>query len=311
MLILKIMSEALVLKRGFLAIILVILMFSLFEFSACAANAQTDVHYIRTGEELMIIDSYPNDTYYLMNNIVVTGSVDTMCGDSDTPFTGVLDGKGFTITYFNVESGQETVAIFGYSSGTIKSVKFSNCRIESSNPTAIVGGIVAYNSGTIADCSFSGIIMLGNEEVKGKGIAAINYGSISGCSDNTLTYKNPSLPPNSSDNVYSEITVSETNSLESNSAANNSSFEYNADNTNSVNENGSKQSSTQMETSSERQNAEKFFNEKKYEQEPKMSKATVVILTTIVCVGLSSLGAISIYQEIKITRRKKKDKKSD
>lgn len=99
---------------------------------ACYTNAENSNHY--TGKY-----------FKLANNIVFDGTENnytTIGNSASRPFSGTLDGQGYTISGINI-SADGNQGLFGaVRNGTIKNVKLSNSTITSTS-SASVGGIVA------------------------------------------------------------------------------------------------------------------------------------------------------------------------
>ena len=67
---------------------------------------------VRTVNDLLAINNAPDGKYILMNNIGLSGTWEGLCSD-DEPFTGVLDGNGYTVSNMaNYCIGQEGKSIF-------------------------------------------------------------------------------------------------------------------------------------------------------------------------------------------------------
>ena len=76
-------------------------------------------------------------------------------GSPETPFAGVFDGNGFTISRINISSSGNYVGLFGYCSGTIKNLGLASGTItanSTSDSSAYVGALVGWLSGTIDNC---------------------------------------------------------------------------------------------------------------------------------------------------------------
>jgi len=148
--------------------------------------------YIIENEEQLIklvTNEYPLSSHYKLNNDItlITKSWKPIGIDSNTVFTGVFNGNGHKITNLNVEVNSfENIGLFFKNSGTI-----SNLTVQTGS-TGIIGnkytGIIASsNSGTINNCSVSGLIFTQNTSDKDAslgGIVGINTGTISNCESN-------------------------------------------------------------------------------------------------------------------------------
>ena len=109
----------------------------------------------------------------------VLGADITIDASSWTPisnFTGTFDGDGKTITWSGTTSSQNNFSIFGTSSGTIQNLSVKGSLVASG--LSNVGGIVAYNTGTVSHCNNFGNIT-GYARVGG--IVGENAGTITSC----------------------------------------------------------------------------------------------------------------------------------
>ncbi len=115
-------------------------------------------------------------------------------GNETTPFKGTFDGKGKNINNIYINSLESDKGLFGTNNGTIQNVNISNSNIIGIN---IVGGICAYNYGTISYCKNEGSIKgicYGRYSTTSKeykypnisGIVASNYGTIEKCYNNGI-----------------------------------------------------------------------------------------------------------------------------
>lgn len=118
--------------------------------AATAINACNDLHSISLSGD-----------YELGSTIDCTGVTFTPIGTSGTPFTGTFDGKGFSITHFEIITGGSLsgVGVFGYSSGTIKNLTIVDATINTPNSFS-VGLAVGQNlsGGTVDNVHTSGSV---------------------------------------------------------------------------------------------------------------------------------------------------------
>lgn len=98
-------------------------------------------------------------------------------GRSSRPFMGTFDGNGHKLTNLYFEGESEYRGLFGYvgESAVIKNLSVSG----SVSTSSYVGGIVAYNNGTIENCC-SDVTVTATGEYAG-GIAGYNVGTITDC----------------------------------------------------------------------------------------------------------------------------------
>lgn len=90
-------------------------------------------------------------------------------------YEGRFDGNGHTISglYCNYKGNHQ--GLFGNSTGIITNLAIQDSYVNGGD---LVGGICAYNGGTIANCSFNGVVV-GKESVGG--LVGENYGEMENC----------------------------------------------------------------------------------------------------------------------------------
>lgn len=158
--------------------------------------------------------------YKLIDNISMDNVSISPIGTIETPFTGVFDGNGYTISNFSIVSIKydeknktlaPTTGLFGTigEKGTIQNLNLTNISVKSivtndglypqmSNNIYYVGGIAGYNKGIIKNCTIQNSTIVVNRlkdckesrniEMLIGGIAGDNRGTISYCSlsDSTI-----------------------------------------------------------------------------------------------------------------------------
>lgn len=130
----------------------------------------TDVIEIESAEELAKIGvdttNYPvNGNYKLVNNITLSGEWTPLC-TANTPFTGIFDGNGYTIsglTVSNTNIESETfIGMFINVSGTVKNLTLDTVSITASVSKARfdIGAISAQlgDNASILNCTVNGTI---------------------------------------------------------------------------------------------------------------------------------------------------------
>lgn len=104
-------------------------------------------------------------------------------GNASTPFTGTLDGKGYTINDIMINlPGTDNVGLFGYTSmsSNIRDVGLNSCAVTGGNNVGILAG---YNGGNISS-SFAeqiNVTGMGNDSSGSGGLVGTNGGTIGGC----------------------------------------------------------------------------------------------------------------------------------
>ena len=151
--------------------------------SLAGSGTESDPFVISTPEDMQAIssDNTENACYKLANDIDLTEWIETNSStDGWIPVTlrGTLDGDGHTISglWCNAENG----GLFDklVPGAAVKNVKVSIADGKAVKGTAIVGGIVAINKGTVEGCMVTGTIEGGAYT---GGIAGQNNGIVSKC----------------------------------------------------------------------------------------------------------------------------------
>jgi triacylglycerol esterase/lipase EstA (alpha/beta hydrolase family) len=116
---------------------------------------------INTIQDLQNINSNLAGSYGLGGNIDATGfNFTPIGGNYNSPFTGVLDGKGYTINNLIINTGFY-VGLFSHLTGQVKNINLTNASIQNGVNTGanpFVGGIAGANSGSITNSSVTGTI---------------------------------------------------------------------------------------------------------------------------------------------------------
>ena len=127
----------------------------------------------------------PNGKYVLTADIDCEGlALPTIGANSTTPFRGVFEGQGYTISNYTLTNSQYT-GLFGYNMGTIRNLNLSNfsISIETMSTDVIVGGIAGCNAGVIQRCSVTNASIYVKLNVTRYGglITGKNTGTIENC----------------------------------------------------------------------------------------------------------------------------------
>jgi GH24 family phage-related lysozyme (muramidase) len=91
--------------------------------------------------------------YVLGANINASGFSFIPIGTSSAPFTGTLDGNGYTISNITINGGSDYTGLFGDNAGTIQNLGLTNESVAGGN---VVGGLAGYNSGIISNSFVTG-----------------------------------------------------------------------------------------------------------------------------------------------------------
>ncbi|MBQ3084651.1 MAG: hypothetical protein IJC46_04275 [Clostridia bacterium] len=147
---------------------------------------------ITSQAELAAIANNLSGKYILTKNITLTEDFAPIATDPDAPFEGILDGAGYTI--YNLSVSVETVnttvgGLFGYNAGTVCNLNLADATVTVdgmdpyANTYTYAGGIAAVNSGTIEGCSISGSVCGSSTTLTAYvgGIVGENKGTVSKC----------------------------------------------------------------------------------------------------------------------------------
>lgn len=130
-----------------------------------------------SGLELLIQE--PDAKFRLTADIDLGGAEWTPIGNAETPFTGELDGCGYSISNFTVAESETLAGFFGVMSGTIKDLNLKNVSLSAESGT--MGGIAAVCSGTLEGCSISGTMTAGENAVAGGLVGSADGATLSKC----------------------------------------------------------------------------------------------------------------------------------
>lgn len=127
--------------------------------TSVSAFAQTEIN---DEEGLKTIAKNLNGHYVLTQNITLSDDEWTPIGTSDHPFTGTLDGKGFTIKGLTVGNGAKddsnnNKAFFGFTKdATVENIAFTNAVVKGHNQAAIV--VAQATSSKLSNIYVSGVV---------------------------------------------------------------------------------------------------------------------------------------------------------
>lgn len=191
-------------KRILSLLLCLVMVLGMLPVSALAAD-ETEKIEISTSEDLNAIRNNLSGYYILTDDIDLSdwGSW-TPIGDESAPFTGTLDGDGYTISNLKIDMDEETdeagttryAGLFGrVEGGTIGNLGLSNADIsfaydgKESSSYIDVGGIAAYiENGAINCCFFTGTIeatVVNDAFVRAAGIVGVAVNSkINDCFSN-------------------------------------------------------------------------------------------------------------------------------
>ncbi len=168
---------------------------------AAAESDFSDYTPIATKQALASIGANLSGRYVLTQNLEFTpadfapdgafynnGAGFLPIGSSRTPFSGVLEGDGHTITGLtqSLSGGQELLAgLFGMVSGSVRNLSLAQGSVTLT-ASGYAGLLTAANSGSIENCRVEGEVRLSpagrpDFEATAGGVAGINMGRIAHC----------------------------------------------------------------------------------------------------------------------------------
>ena len=131
--------------------------------------------------------------YILVRDIDLENVNWTPIGTQTSPFTGELNGNGYTVHNFKVTTGIKDssccfAGLIGYNSGTIKNIRVEEfyISIRTGSTYVYAGGLVGYNTGTIIDCTINYNYISGSAFFASQNGNASYAGGISGANTGTI-----------------------------------------------------------------------------------------------------------------------------
>lgn len=122
-----------------------------------ADGTQEHPYIIRTKEELQAVNEDLSAYYILGDNIDLTDFTFTPIGTQEEPFTGNIDGTGYTISNLSIDQQEnDNIGLFSCNNGTISNITLENITVKGKSN---VGGLVGYNTGTVTNCMVSGSVI--------------------------------------------------------------------------------------------------------------------------------------------------------
>jgi hypothetical protein len=145
---------------------------------AGGSGTSGDPYEISTCQQLQNMSKDLDAYYELVSDVDCSGFDYSSVGDDSNRFTSVLDGQNHTVNNLTINEGySDYVGLIGYlgSGGEVKDVGVVNADITGSY---YVGGLVAYNSGSVSGSYSTGSISGSYYPVGG--LVGYNSGSVSG-----------------------------------------------------------------------------------------------------------------------------------
>ena len=140
------------------------------EAAAISGSGTAESPYVITSAaELQAVNDDLDAYYVLGNNISLNGqNFEPIGNEWDGPFTGTLDGKGFTISYLTVKrTDLKYAGLFGYMEGTVQNLKLANVNISGGRYAGGVAGAVGVGGAFCFHLLHIGLIALHIDRVGG------------------------------------------------------------------------------------------------------------------------------------------------
>lgn len=111
-------------------------------------------------------------------------------------YSGIFDGNGYIISGLYLKADYKPIGLFGNNEGTIKNIVLNDVYFyedDNEGSTQPIGGICAYNSGIISNCSILGNLSASASDRDGAsvtigGVCGYNSGLIEYCYNNASIY---------------------------------------------------------------------------------------------------------------------------
>ena len=175
---------------------------NLFAYSGGDGFSEATAYQIANKADLLELaaDTGNYDKFFILTaDIDLTGQTFTravISPDSDntnmsfegTTFTGTFDGQGHAIKKLNIDPssiGNDYLGLFGYLGigSAVSNLVLDMMTITSNaDMSYFIGGVSAYNKGSIRNCSATISIYVGDNNIETGGLAGQNDGSITQCS---------------------------------------------------------------------------------------------------------------------------------
>lgn len=139
------------------------------------------VYQIVSEKGLRNMAEHPEAKFELLRDIDLGGAELTPVGTESAPFSGSVDGKGFTVRNFTLAAANGTAGFFGCLTGSAANLTLADYEIvlTGSDVTA-AGGLVGVNRGTLRDCATE------NGVIRYSGAGSIALGSLAGRSEHAV-----------------------------------------------------------------------------------------------------------------------------
>ena len=147
------------------------------------SGTEDDPYQISSGRELARMASQVNHGNEFQAHYRLTRDIDlnhaewTPIGSKGTPFTGVFDGRGFSITGCRITQTYMAAGLFGWASdgSKISNLTLTDVQISTGTTTedAYYAGLVGYLGGTVSDCNVYGSVLISDITAEESFVGAI------------------------------------------------------------------------------------------------------------------------------------------
>ena len=118
------------------------------------------IYQVHSVEGLKNMAKVLDGTFELICDIDLGGAQWVPVGTQDAPFTGILNGKNFTVSNFTIDQPAEdgNMGFFGVNEGSVMNLILSDMTITTTDKTVNVGGIIGVNNGSLLRSEAHGVI---------------------------------------------------------------------------------------------------------------------------------------------------------
>ena len=149
-----------------------------------------DPYLIANGGQFKRIAEGLDKHYRLIADVDFRGIQMAPIGSTDKPFTGTLNGNGFSVTRITISSTLGTVGIFAANFGQIENITFQNCTVRQypTDAEAVCGLVAGKNEGTIRNCTLVNCDVSSERVTNATGDLSTYLGGIVGKTSGTINY---------------------------------------------------------------------------------------------------------------------------
>ena len=117
------------------------------------------VYQIHSVKGLQNMANHLDGSFELLCDIDLQGAAWTPIGSQTAPFTGKINGKGYTISNFTVQTqAQGDAGFIAVNEGTVENLNLAGLQLDTTPDTVRAGSIAGSNRGTIQNCTAAGTL---------------------------------------------------------------------------------------------------------------------------------------------------------